>query len=360
MNFIFWQNILSIHQSALIRNLAEKHDVTLVCEEGVPQERIKQGWINPDFGNANVIVNPTEEEINNLLENKNAIHIFTSIQSFKMPSYVLGLAVKKGAKIGVQSEPFDWIGIKGKLRFLKRYFLQFKYGKYIDFILAIGNKGRWSFEVTGFAKKKIYDWGYFTEMPDSHTTSFDRKKPIITFVGRIDENKNILQLIAICKKVKDSIFNLNIVGDGPLKDKMKSSLEGTNFKYWGALSNKGVLHVINDSDLLVLPSVYKDGWGAVVNEALMCGTPVISSDNCGASVLLSKERGKVFSVKNNDLESVLVSFLAELPYDGEERDKIKKWATDNISGIAASKYLENIVSHIYQNIGEKPIAPWLK
>lgn len=36
------------------------------------------------------------------------------------------------------------------------------------------------------------------------------------------------------------------------------------------------------ADVLVLPS-WHDGWGAVVSEALMAGTPAIASDACGSA-----------------------------------------------------------------------------
>jgi glycosyltransferase involved in cell wall biosynthesis len=50
----------------------------------------------------------------------------------------------------------------------------------------------------------------------------------------------------------------------------------------------------------VLPSRF-DGWGAVVNEALMVGTPVICSDRCGASDVIENGRnGYVFEADNAD------------------------------------------------------------
>ena len=58
--------------------------------------------------------------------------------------------------------------------------------------------------------------------------------------------------------------------------------------------------VICESDCLVLPSRY-DGWGAVISEALMVGTPVICSDNCGAAnVVTASNVGSVFSTNDFD------------------------------------------------------------
>ncbi len=76
------------------------------------------------------------------------------------------------------------------MRFLKYLVLSFKYDKSIDFILAIGDKGRTCFEKTRFNKVKIYDWAYFTEQKFNKSI-FERKNslPKLLFVGSIDSRK---------------------------------------------------------------------------------------------------------------------------------------------------------------------------
>lgn len=361
MKFIFYQNILSIHQSAFLRNLAEKYSVTLVVPKQLDEQRIGQGWSIPDFGKTEIIVNPAETELNQLLGRKDDVHIFSGINAYILPAKAFKIAVKNKLKIGIILEPFNWIGWKGKLRFLKYFILKLKYNRHINFILAIGNRGRWCYEKTGFSKSKIFDWGYFTEI---HSLKIPKKVenqlPRIIFVGRLDKNKNILPLISICKSIRNKIDKLAIIGDGTLKDTVKLQIQNTGFEYSGILFNKNVQQKINESDLLVLPSISKDGWGAVVNEALMCGTPVIASDNCGSSVLLKENRGCVFSIENNNLEQVLCNFLQELPYNAEQRKEIREWALQNISGEAAATYFDEIVQNVFGEKTEQPVAPWLK
>ena len=66
----------------------------------------------------------------------------------------------------------------------------------------------------------------------------------------------------------------------------------------------------------MLPSRF-DGWGAVVNEALMVGTPVICSDRCGASDLIENGRnGYVFEAGNaRALRERLHSFFEDFEWD---------------------------------------------
>jgi hypothetical protein len=91
----------------------------------------------------------------------------------------------------------------------------------------------------------------------------------------------------------------------------------------------------------------------------MCGTPVLVSDHCGSAILADDIRGKVFSIKKNNLEEYLLEFLKELPYNYEKRKQIKEWSKKNISGNVAAKYFEQILEYIMQKTTQRPVAPWL-
>ncbi|MDR1895709.1 MAG: glycosyltransferase family 4 protein [Prevotellaceae bacterium] len=357
MTYIFWQPALDILHSAFLRNLAEIHSVILVSEIKMNKMRIKHGFYIPDFGKVRVLVAPDSKQINDLLEEKEAIHIFSGIRAFKMPSEVFKLAVKRKLFIGVFSEPFNWMGIKGKLRFLKYLILRIKYDKHIRFILTTGKRGRWCFETVGFKKTIIYDWAYFTETPDISIPKNKTDDLKILFIGSIDKRKNILSLISVCKNL-NIIDRLQIIGAGPLENELVQTINTTKCSYLGRVHNREVAQIIVNADVLVLPSIY-DGWGAVVNEALMCGVPVIASDNCGSSVLLHGIRGRVFSIKKNNLEDVLREFIEELPYDTDKREEIKNWALQNISGEAAAQYFIEIMNFINNQTPQRPVAPWL-
>ncbi|MDR2407242.1 MAG: glycosyltransferase [Bacteroidales bacterium] len=358
MTFIFWHPILCHLHSAYLRNLAEKHQVILVSEIELSDLRIQHGFQVPDYGKVQVVVAPSESQMNELFQIKDAVHIVAGVWAYKIPSRAFKIAVKRRLNVGIYSEPFNWMGIKGKLRLIKYWLFRALYSKHIRFILTTGNRGRWCFESVGFDKSIIYDWAYFTETPELkqqvHTAT---RLPKLLFIGSIDARKNILSLIEICKKL-GIIDQLHIVGVGTLEPELRHAIENTNCQYLGKVLNCEVHSIIAASDVLILPSIY-DGWGAVVNEALMCGTPVIASDNCGSSVLLQNIRGRVFSIKNDNLEDVLRDFLTALPYDISKREEIKSWAIQNISGETAAKYFNEIMENVMGKTSQKPVAPWL-
>lgn len=356
MTFIFWQNMISMYQSSFLRNLAETHNVILVTESEIEPLRIKHGFYIPDHGKVQIIVSPNKDEISKLCK-MDAIHIVSGAHVYKIPHKAFKLAIKTNAIVGIFSEPFQYMGVKGKLRFLKYWLFRIRYSKHVSFILTTGERGRWCFESVGFSRSIIYDWAYFTE---THTIAIreNQTKDIkLLFIGSIDTRKNILRLISVCKKL-ECIDNLNIIGTGPLENQLQQAIRNTNCNYLDKVPNKEIHKIIGDSDVLILPSIY-DGWGVVVSEALMCGTPVIASSNCGSSVLLQGIRGRVFSIEEDNLEEVLQDFLTVLPYDAGKREEIKHWALQNISGETAARYFDEIISDVMGNTTQRPVAPWL-
>ena len=104
-------------------------------------------------------------------------------------------------------------------------------------------------------------------------------------------------------------------------------------------SNAQVFATLAETDLLVLPSRY-DGWGAVVNEALLCGTPVVCSDAAGAACVLDGELGSAFPSENvTELRKALERQIRLGPVSPEKRERIRALAETRVSATAAAKFL---------------------
>ena len=361
MNFVFWQPILSIHQSAFLRNLAENNEVILIIERDYSIRFQEYGWPIPEIGKVHVLCAPSEEVIQNMQESQNNIHCFSGIDTCKLHYKAFKTAIKRKCRVGIMVEPFNYLGWKGKIRFLKYIFLKMKYNKRLSFILPTGIEGRWCFEKTGFSKKNIFDWGYFTERKKI-AQKFSTNKIKILFVGSIDERKNIIHLVDEYKTIEDGYSELLIIGSGHLNDELIIKIrDNNNIHYLGVKNQDEVLQYIIDSDLLVLPSRW-DGWGAVVNEALIQGTPVITSNHCGASALLDGEiRGEAFSIEKNNLKEILCKWISKGKTTPAKREVILNWANRNITGEVVAEYFLKIMDYIYvcNRTKPKPVAPWL-
>jgi glycosyltransferase involved in cell wall biosynthesis len=108
------------------------------------------------------------------------------------------------------------------------------------------------------------------------------KKLKILFIGRLEEQKGIYELIPVWQKLKAEFDNveLNIYGKGPLQSYINRHGQATNI-----IAYSQIPKLMQTSDILVLPSKPDKYWeeylGMVLLEAMACGLPIITTD-CGA------------------------------------------------------------------------------
>jgi glycosyltransferase involved in cell wall biosynthesis len=129
---------------------------------------------------------------------------------------------------------------------------------------------------------------------------------IILFIGQLIERKGVEYLIKAYKKIKDSYDEvcLIIVGDGVLKNELekiciKEYIKDVHFTGWISEEEKIIYYSI--ADLFVLPTL-KEIWGLVINEAMCCGLPVISTRAAGCAMDMIKpgENGFIVEPANVD------------------------------------------------------------
>ena len=125
--------------------------------------------------------------------------------------------------------------------------------------------------------------------------------------------------------------------------------------FHGKVEMKEVAQLMQQHDVLVLPSRY-DGWGAVVNEALMSGVYSICSNRCGARLLLKNNQlGSVFVNDNTDsLKHQLKTCVQHLEDIRNSVELRRNWSR-NISGETVAKYM--VDSLLNTNL---PQQPWLE
>lgn len=356
MKFVFWQNVVSIHQSAFIKALSEDNDVTLVAQEEVDSLRSKEGWTVPSMGSARVIVNPDAKMMADLLERDNTEHVFSGINGFPMVYQAFKMAVRRGLKVSILAEPYEWAGAKGLMRQLMYRWLFIRYGRNIKHLFATGNMGVKCYRRAGLPARKLHQWGYFTEQNRIDVSdTIGRDKPNIIFIGKIDDRKNILALAKCAAEISDKFNHFYIIGTGPLENGLRGIIGNvSNIDFIGPVNNDEIPGYLAMSDLLVLPSRF-DGWGAVVNEALSQGVRVLCSDRCGAEALLDNDmRGGVFkSGSQSDLKAQLLRWISKGVLEKVNRESIIRWTQQSISGDIISKYFKDVLT-------SKPTdAPWI-
>ncbi len=135
-----------------------------------------------------------------------------------------------------------------------------------------------------------------------------------------------------------------------------------NFR--GFMPNEAIRSQISGADLLVLPSNEKEGWGAVISEALMVGVPVVCSHYCGASVLINNhELGRVFEAGNmTDLSEKLAEMVELGKPDRKMKEMIIKNYHSRMGVQSIIDYFTLVLEYITTKSSKpirKPVAPWL-
>jgi len=364
-DLVFWQYSISMHQSAFLRNIAVNNKVLLIVAQEWTENRKNLGWEMPDMTGVEIIIAPDDKKIKSVIESSpKAIHNFAGIDAFPFVFKAFKLAISYKLKIFVHLEPINLNGIKGGIRFLKYYMLRLRFNRYIDALLVTGLMARSCYEKMEFPANKIWDWAYFTEeqlYPLSESSLPNLNLPSFLYVGSLIERKNIIPILEEIKVLTDGISKFSIVGTGPLEiEVQKLAKENDKIKFIGKRSNSEVKELMRSHDYLVLPSLF-DGWGAVVNEALMAGTRVIVSDQCGSSSLLQNGiRGFIFNLNGSpDIKKVFVEAIKLGVVGPETRNEIHLWAQQNITGKSAAEYFERIIQYLYEDLTIRPHAPWL-
>ena len=164
-------------------------------------------------------------------------------------------------------------------------------------------------------------------------------KNIIT-IGRLSPEKGQKDLIDVFKIVNTKLpkTKLFIIGDGPLKDKLKNYAKnlklGDKVIFTGFLNDKEKEKYIFDSSVFVLPS-YTESFGLVLIEAMSYGLPCIAFDSSdGAKELLKNNVGIL--VKDRNKEKMAEEIIKELKNkNGSEHSEkgykyCQKYLLDNV------------------------------
>ena len=343
--------------------------MTLVAQEDIPPWRRKIGWHVPEFGGAQVLVRPDRTMIAELMTQagSGSVHVFSGVRAYPMVQKAFLRSLNTDAHIGVMAEAGKWRGARGVLRRVRGRMDARRYRDRIGFVLAIGHLARHWFQMSGYSAAKIYPYAYFVEGPSelstacsqplgSATATFD-----LAFIGQCIHRKGIDLLMKALAGLRHANWRLRIIGDGAQREDLEALSARLGIahqvRFEGAQDNPQAMSILAVSDLLVLPSRW-DGWGAVVNEALMRGVPVICSDRCGATDLLVRaELGTVFKAGSvESLRAALRRWLA-LGKNTSHRARIVQAWSACIYGRAAADYLVDVIAASAHQAA-RPIPPW--
>ena len=146
-------------------------------------------------------------------------------------------------------------------------------------------------------------------------------QPYFIYVGRLSDEKGILNLI---DAVKETSFKLYIVGGGPLAEEVERRIAGhSTISYLGFKDRDKTLTLIAEAQALIVPSICFEGMPMTILEAYSVGTAVLSS-NLGVlpEMIIPNETGDTFDPHN---KAEIIACLRQWnSKTAQEKDEIRK------------------------------------
>jgi glycosyltransferase involved in cell wall biosynthesis len=218
---------------------------------------------------------------------------------------------------------------------LKRFFRR------VDEFLCIGAANQQLYESYGVPRHKLHCTPYcvdndrFTAEAQNlrlRRPGIRRKWKIaedsfcVLFCGKFIPKKRPIDLVRAVERIsaisrRERDIHILFVGSGELGPELRSACEVTfdadaelepgkpraakpKASFAGFLNQLEVAEAYVAADLVVLPSDNGETWGLVANEAMACGTPVVSSNQCGCSIDLVAALDRRFVFQCGDVNSL--------------------------------------------------------
>ncbi|NLL00469.1 MAG: glycosyltransferase family 4 protein [Clostridiales bacterium] len=197
---------------------------------------------------------------------------------------------------------------------------------------------------------KCYKWGYFTEVAHVNKSELMNKKDKshckILWVGRLINGKctkDVIFLAKILMKQKLN-FTIDIIGGGKYEKQLHMLVEllglSERINFLGVMSPDKVKEYMEKANIFLCTSNFKEGWGAVINEAMSSGCAVVASHAIGSVPYLieHKRNGLIYRSGNiNDLSRKVIWLIKnpklQFTYGMKAYDTmVNRWSPEQAAG----------------------------
>ena len=279
-------------------------------------------------------------------------YLITSWKSKKEYEQAMGLAMSAEVCVfsGYEALPFEKVRLKADLlsfdmteRLLKRGWLNLASPRILKMFLT--------FHLCGWSKKplyklcsgafvasdqyklkmlegKCYKWGYFTSVSKdskkSHPENRSNEGVVrLMWCGRFLKWKHPEMVVKLAErlKVQGYRFHIDMYGEGEMKtyiEKLIFELRlSDQISLRGEVLNDQIQEAMAYSDIFLLTSDQKEGWGVVANEAMSNRCCLVGSDKIGAIPYLVRGgiNGMTFRCRSDDSLYRQVKYLIENPIE---------------------------------------------
>ena len=153
--------------------------------------------------------------------------------------------------------------------------------------------------------------------------NFKDKENFISFVGRLDREKNVIALLEIFKESKiPTDWKIQIIGDGSERKNLEQFVEKNQLQeriiFYGTKTSEEILKLLRRSKIFGFTSL-KEALPTVLVEAMFCSNAIISYNcNYGPSDIVKNNSGFLIDVNNKE------DFIQKLEMLTNSDEKLEK------------------------------------
>lgn len=214
-------------------------------------------------------------------------------------------------------------------------------------------------DLTKYYKKKLRKYAcqciYIPNMLDNVPKRLaPLKEERLISVGRLSAEKGFMDLLKIFNQLskKHPTWHLDIIGDGPEKEKLQEYIKAKDLKekvtLHGFQSKEYIDKVLNKSSLYIMTS-FTESFGIVLLEAMSHGIPCLAFSSAeGAREIISSGKNG-YIIKNRNAQA-MIKKIEDLMKKEEIRKKMGKEARKSIQ-----RYTKEVVQEDWYNLLEKKV-----
>lgn len=173
------------------------------------------------------------------------------------------------------------------------------------------------------------------------------EKTVITYTGRMIEEKGVLKLIEAFKNLSKKYENLelNLAGEGPILEKIKEeNKDNKNIKILGKITHEEVMKLLGKTNIFVNPSSFPEGLPTTILEAGMMKCAVIATPMGGTGeIIKNNEIGYICGFQTEEIQEKIEKLLKDREEMKKLGENIQEKVKNEFSWEATAKKIEKSI-----------------
>lgn len=172
--------------------------------------------------------------------------------------------------------------------------------------------------------------------------NFQYKKRLV-FLGHVKQEKGIDDLIQLKDKLPTG-YSIDIYGELVEEKYKNTNWEKLNLNYCGCVSSKEIYRILQEYDILLLPS-YREGYPGVIIEAFSVGIPCVAYDVGGIAEIITNGYNGII-VRCRDVKALVnaICSISEVNYQEYSTNARESFEKQFSSEMVNRKIMNLIVS----------------